>query len=407
VAIGLGASDPVARQAVFLARMFKRPGEPGWSWLRAIGDDPSRAAEDPRKGATSYLAQGTGTMFARTDWNPGATWVALNSGPFFGDHQHLDQGHFEIARGEDALVIDPGDYDSYSTTSHNTILVEDKKENLRWSPNQQVYSKAARIARFEDEGGVAWASAEFTDAYDPDEYPRYKKTRSVSRAERELVFSRAAVVGMSGPGVARVVVYDRVTVTKPTYGVTWAAHAGVKPEQTGATLRIGVGRSVATLTTLVPAGASATLLKEPTIKTDDIFMKNDPAEGFASTRFEVASAAGKTERRFLHAFVIGSAGDRAPAPTKIDGDGCEGAAIDDEAYVFPSAAPQKMPAAVSYKAPASATRHVLTGLAPGGKYAVTATADGAACKVAVLPGGALAASSAGVLKVRFAACAPK
>src|SRR5262249_23610563 len=144
-----------------------------------------------------------------------------------------------------------------------------------------------------------------------------------------------------------------------------------------------------------------------TIKTDDIFMKNDPAEGISSTRFEVTSPAGKTERRFLHAIVVGGAGDRAPAPVKIEGDGCEGAAIDDEAYVFPTPAPQKMATAMAYKAPATATRHVVTGLAPGGKYAVTAAADGASCKVAILPGGALAASSAGVLRVQIAACAVK
>jgi hypothetical protein len=410
VAIALGQGDPTSRQAVFLARNAKRPNEPGWNWLRAVGDDPARAAEDPRKGPTSYLAKGTGVVFARTEWSPGATWVSFNSGPFFGDHQHLDQGHFEIVRENDALLIDPGEYDAYSTMSHNAILVDDKKENDRWSPNQAIYSTRAHIERFEDAGpgGVVWASAEYTDAYNPDEYPRYHKTRTVSRAERELVFSRAPVPGMSGTGTSRVVVYDRISLTKPAYGVTWAGHASVRPEQNGNVLRIAVGRSTATVTTLVPPSATASLLKEPTVKTDEPFTNNNPAEGINSTRFEIPSPKGTTERRFLTAIVVGSVADRAPPPTRIEGDGVDGAAIGDEAYLFPSAALQKIPAAIAYKAPTLAQKHVVTGLCPSAKYAATVSSDGGACRVAIVPGGALSASPAGVLTLEVTpACALK
>ncbi len=407
VAIALPKDDPVGRQAVFLARLAKRPGEETWNWLRAIGDDPARASEDPRKGPTSYLAKGTGTVFARTHWTEKAAWVSFNASPFFGDHQHLDQGHFEVARGEDRLIIDPGDYDSYSSTSHNVILVDDKKENLRWSPNQQVYSTQAQIARFEDVDGVAYALGEYTDAYNPDDYPQYKKTRSVTRAERELVFSRAPIATMQGDGVARVVIYDRLTVTKPSYAVTWAGHAGVEPEVTGPQVRVSVGRSTATISTLLPSGVTAKLLKEPTIHTDDIFMKNDPAEGINSARIEIASPKGKTERRFLHAIVVGATGETAPSPVKIEGEGIDGVAIDREAYLFTSAAPQKMAAAVSYKAPDLATKHMVFGLAPNGKYAVSPTREGAICKIALLPGGSSAASSAGVLTLNVTGCTVK
>jgi len=53
---------------------------PNWNWLQAVADDPARRGDDPRKGATSYLARGTGTVFARTDWNAGAVWVAVTHG---------------------------------------------------------------------------------------------------------------------------------------------------------------------------------------------------------------------------------------------------------------------------------------------------------------------------------------
>jgi hypothetical protein len=311
VALALPKDDPVARQAAWLARLAKRPGEPVWNWQKALGDEPGRVSEDPRKGPTSYLAKGTGTVFARSDWTDRAIWMSLTSSAFFGDHQHLDQGHFEIARGGDMLVIDPSDYDSYASTSHNVILVDDKKENNRWNPNQQIYSKLAHVERYEDAAGIGitYALADYGDAYDPDDYPQYHKTHSVARAEREVVFSRTPMDAMKTPGSARVVIYDRFTLTKGTYGTTWAGHAGVPPVVNGPVVKIPVGRSAATITTVLPEGTTAKLLKEPTLKTDTIFMKNDPAAGIDSTRIEIDSPRGKTERRFLHAIVVGARGE--------------------------------------------------------------------------------------------------
>ena len=404
IAVSAGARPPlIAALAGAHDRSVRRP-------ILAITATglPTRQVEDPKKGPTSYFARGTGVVLARTDWNDTAGWVSFNSGPFFGDHQHLDQGHFEVLRGEDALLIDPGDYDSYSTQSHNCILVDDKKENDRWSPNQAIYSTDAAIARFEDVAGVVYAEADYTTAWNPDEYPRYKPTRSVSRAERDFVFSRTPIAGMPGAGNSRVIVYDRITISKPTFSVSWAGHASVKPEVSGPTLRIGVGKSSAWVTTLLPVGVTATLLSEPTIvNAPEVYQRNEVAEGIKSTRFEILSAKGKTEHRFLHAIVTGMSGQKPPVATRIDGEGMEGAAIDTEAYLFPIAAPQRLAAAVSYKAPATATRHIVTGLAPGQKYAVNASKDGANCKIALLPGGGVAASSAGVLSLSVNGCVVK
>ncbi len=412
-AIALG-DDAWGKQALFLARLAKRPDDPNWNWLQAIADDPARRGDDPRKGATSYLARGTGTVFARTDWSHDAVWVAMNSSPAFGDHQHLDQGHFEVVRGGDRLIIDPGDYDSYSTMSHNTLLVDDAKENLRWTPNQGVWGKNVSITRFEEAGRAVYAGASFGASYDPDGYPDDHPQRSVLRAERELVVSRTPLTGASGPS-ARVVVYDRMTVHKPTYGVTWAAHASVTPQVTApqaasaggapATTRITLGKSSAIVTTLVPSGVTPALRKEPTIRTDEMFLKNDPAEGIDATRIEVPSPKGATERRFLHVIAIGAATDRPPAATYIKGEGAEGAAIDGEAYVFTSAGPQTLPAAILYVAPSTAAHHVVVGLAPGMRYGLTVKAEGASCRVSVLPGGKLAASPAGTMTFDVNGCA--
>jgi hypothetical protein len=148
---------------------------------------------------------------------------------------------------------------------------------------------------------------------------------------------------VSQPRARPDVIYDGLTVTKPTYGVTWAGHASARPDQTGSVLKFGVGRSMATLTTLVPASAKAVLLKEPTLKTDELYMKNDPAEGISSTRFEVTSPKGTLERRFLSAIVVSGASDPAPAAVKVEGEGCEGTAIDREAYEFTIAGLSRLP----------------------------------------------------------------
>ena len=414
-AIALG-DDAWGKQALFLARLARRPNDPNWNWLQAVADDPARRGDDPRKGATSYLARGTGTVFARTSWSEGAVWVAMNSSPAFGDHQHLDQGHFEIVRGGDRLIIDPGDYDSYSTQSHNSLLVDDAKENLRWPPNQGVWGKDVSITRFEEAGRSVAATASFGAAYNPDSYPEDHPQRSVMRAERELVVSRTPLTGATGES-ARVVLYDRMTVHKPTYGVTWAAHASVTPQLaaasagsggpggSGATTRITLGKSSAVVTTLLPAGAMPVLRKEPTIKSDEMFTKNDPAEGIDATRIEVASPKGATERRFLHVIAVGGAADRPPVATYIKGEGAEGAALDGESYVFTVAGPQALPAAFVYTAPTAAAHHVVTGLAPGMRYGVALLAQGASCRVSVLPGGKTAASAAGTLTFDAPGCA--
>jgi hypothetical protein len=403
-ALALPKGDLAEEQALFLARAAVRPEEPNWNWLQAIADDPGDKGEDPRKGATSYLARGTGTVLARTDWGAGAVWIGMNASPAFGDHQHLDQGHFEVVRGADALIIDPGDYDSYATITHNSILVDDAHENLRWTPNQGIWGKDVSIARFEDSGRAVYAEATFGAAYNPDGYPEEHRQRSVTRAERELVLSRAPIKGASGVS-ARLVIYDRVTVTKPTYGVTWAAHASVTPQSQANVTRISLGESSAIVSTLIPASATAKLLKEPTLKTDEMFMKNDPAEGIHSTRIEIASPKGHTERRFLHVIAIGGSGDRLPAAELIAGEGAEGASLDGEAYVFVASGPQILPAAFTYTAPMAATRHIITGLMPAARYGFATLASAGACRVSVLPGGSIAASQAGTIAINMPGCA--
>jgi hypothetical protein len=393
----LPANDAAEHQARALAKLAADPSE-GWRWIVALADDPSRIAQDPRRGDLGYLARGTGTMIARTDWSPRAVWLSMSSTPALADHQHLDAGHFEIVRGGDALVVDGGGYGSCSSLSHNVIAVDDGKESDTYSPSQSGFAKTLTIARWENTGRWSYGFADYTSAYDPKGYPIETTRRSVRRAERELLFSRAPLAG--SPGSARVVVYDRVSVNRPSYRVTFLLHGGTVPRvEAPGLLRIQVGKSVALAQTLMPVGATPVLVREPTNLGEGPFYDNDPPEGVTSVRAEVRSPVGNVERRFLHAIVVGSSDMHPPSPVRIEGGGVAGVAIGDEAYVFLQAAPQTRAAPLDYRAPMSVSRHLVASLAGGARYTVEVEREGDACHVSLQPGSGKTASGAGVLEV--------
>jgi len=395
----LRPSDAAQGHARSLARLAEDPDEE-WLWLAALADDPSRPTSDPRRGPTSYLAEGTGTLIARTDWSSQAVWVALTSAPSLSDHQHLDAGHVEIVRGGDALVVDAGGYGSYSSLSHNVIAIDDKKDNDNYAPNQGTWSDAARIARFEDSGAFVYALADYASAFNPAGYPDDHPQRSVLEAEREIVFSRTPVAGSANS--ARVVVHDRVTVAKPSYAVTFLLHGGSAPVARGSTVRFVAGKTAAFATTLLPASAVPAIVREPTELGDGPYYANAPPEGTSSVRVEVRSPPGDVQRRFLHAVVVAGADDRPAVPGRLEGEGIDGVAIDDEAYVFGRGGMQTRAQPMAYSAPVAAVRHIVASLAPGTRYVVRVERDGASCRVTLEPsqgGPARAASPAGVLRV--------
>lgn len=401
LAISLAHHDPaIKKRALSVARITKNPEGQPIHWLEFLADDPAEASEDTRQGPTSYLSRGTGTFFARTDWTKSATWVSLQASPLWADHQHSDQGHFEIVRGGDLLFTDPGDYDSNATTAHNCILVDDGGENMEKSPNQAIYGQKVGMRRFEDAGRYVYGEVEYSAAYDAP--ADAGKARSVTRAERATLVSRGPASVNRSPGAARVVVYDRVTVRKPGYQVTWAGHPGTQPKGSGGAYKVDAGGSSAQLTALLPKGSAFKLVKEPSIKTDDIFKKDDPAKGMLGLRLENVSPKGKTERRFLHVFSVGGQADPALPAEAIEGTAVDGARIDNEAYLFVRDGVQAKEAAIAYEAPEAVVFHVVAGLVPKGKYGVTATKSGTTCKVALAAQGASTASSAGTLSFELA-----
>ncbi len=188
-----------------------------------------------------------------------------------------------------------------------------------------------------------------------------------------------------GAESARLVLYDRVTLTKASYTATFLLHGAGAPLVQGDGVRFATGRSVAFATTLLPAGVTPVVVPEPTSLGEGPYFANEPPEGTRSVRIEVRSKPGDLERRFLHALVVGGDEARAPVPSRIEGEGVDGVALADEAYVFQRAMPQARAAIVEYRAPEAATRHVVASLAPQGRYGVSVQRDGAVCRVTLTP----------------------
>jgi hypothetical protein len=383
--------EEASRRARALAHLAADPHEE-WPWLSAIADDPSAPSEDPRKGVPSYLAPGTGSVLARSDWSPGAVWVALTCAPSLSDHQHLDAGHFEIVRGGDPLIVDPGGYGSFSSLSHNVIAVDDDRRNDVYAPNQGVWSDGAKIARFEDEGPFVYALAEYTSAYNPPGYPNDHPDRSVLEAEREFVYSRSPV-GCALTQSGRVIIYDRMTLARPAFRATLLLHGGSDPQKMGtSSVRFRNGSSEATATFLLPLGAEPVFVREPTNLGDGAFYANDPVENTASTRVEVRSPIGDGMRRFLSVVLVGAHAPQPPCrkpdlpsgPILVRGEGVDGAVFDGEGYVFRrESADSKSATPLVWTVPPSVGREIVTSLTPGKAYAVMVDREEAACRTTV------------------------
>ncbi len=394
--------DKEIAQAVFLART--EPGQEGeWQWLRVVTEDPSGSSLSPQ-GDTSYLAKGTGTVFARTSWRKDAVWFASSNGPHHNvDHQRLDAGHFELVRSGDDMYVASSAYGSLSTKGTNALLVDDSMDrdragHLDFPPSQGIAGTDMKVDRFEDATDYVYARADLTDAYRPFDFAKSKR-RSVERMVRHYLFSRRAITSDSS---ARLVVFDTVRVAKATYGVTFSVHPTQNPEIVGSSFTHKQKGSSARFTMLVPSGVQLNVVKEPTSDNDKAYLADRPYEGFLGRRVEAKSATGKTERTFLSVMTVGAADAKHPTATHIGAPDLEGAELSDEAYVF-----AKGKGDLSYTVSGTVAYHVIADLLPKEKYSISVTNSGDRCAVKISPGGSRTTSEGGTLAFGASGCALK
>lgn len=367
-----------------------------FAWFGLIADNPKgMPRKDPRQGrALSYHLPGPGMTFARSSWAEDAYWVSFQAGPRISvDHQNADQGHFEMWRGADGLVIDGGAKHSQATINHNTILIDDGRKILRYSPSQGVWGKKVSTTHFFDDGKVVVAVGDLADAWSPKCVKRGCDAKGVDKAVRTWVYVRPNVV----------VIDDVISVTDSDSWVAWAAHLRKPPSIKGPRISSAWGSSRIDITRLLPDDATIEAPKEPTERVDHPFRDNRPE--FDLWRLQTVTKKGSAERKMRHWLIMDDAEAQAVHARALSGEGLSGgiATVGEEtlAVAFADAV-----AGGRLDLPRSgADTVVVAGLKVGEDYAVEKAPDKhCALSVAKSKGGSHTVNAGGFLRVTAADC---
>jgi hypothetical protein len=309
-----GVDDAAAAEARWMIAHALPPLKREQAWVGLLADRPGAAERSPREGApTSLHISGQGLTFVRSNWSREAVWASFQAGPPLAeDHQDADQGHFELFRGSDALLVDGGDSEGSATINHNTLLVDDGGRNLNYPPNQGVWGRNVRTIRFADDGVAAVAVGDIGEAYAPSCAEDGCSKRSVKQMLRTFAFVRPSLL----------VIDDRVVLDRPEYDVVWAAHVTTNPVVVGGLASAIVGQSRVDIRTLEPENAEGSAVREPTPSGDGPHRANRPWGPM--WRIEVASPRGSRERGFLQFITVDRASVTPPAARGLSGVGMRG-----------------------------------------------------------------------------------
>jgi hypothetical protein len=224
------------------------------SWAALAYYDETATVKEPT--ALSLYAKGTGQIFVRSSWKPDATWLAIQGGPRFTYHQHLDKGQINIFKEGDLTgesgVYEPsgpsdqeGHLQGYASRAiaHNTINIYDPAEvfsgyrsgnsprddggERTWRPFSNTGTSAAywqdgfakgaydtgRVVEFKDDGEVVYVALDLTGAYNSDKYVSEPNKSKVHEVTRQIVYFRPQKEG----NLDCVAVFDRVRATDPSF----------------------------------------------------------------------------------------------------------------------------------------------------------------------------------------------
>jgi hypothetical protein len=387
-----GIDENRAAEARFLAKELLPSLERERAWVALLADRADEPVLDPRSADDrSQHIVGTGLTLMRSDWSSSAVFASFKVGPRLAvDHQDKDEGHFELWRGRDGLLVDAGDSEGSATINHNSLLIDDGGRILTYAPNQGVWGKEVRTTRYADDGNVAVAAGEFADAYLPGCVRQGCRKRAVERATRTLVYLRPALV----------VVEDRVELQNGRDGVSFAVHVAKRPQRNARRTSAVVGSSRVDIQTLEPRDAAIVTLEEPTTSGPPPH-RNNSVWG-PLWRVEVRSPRGTAERRFVHWIVAGPANTTTPIARAVQGQGLSGALGSlrgghSAAILFAEHPDQGGRIELS----AQASDVVITNLAPDRTFRVVVGKADTGCSVRVEPDdkGQFRANSGGFLRV--------
>ncbi len=244
----------------------------------------------------SYLAKGTGALYARSDWSATANWVSLATGPIFEPgHEHYDRAHITFQRGKDYLIMNAGGYGITNTLPwHNTLGFDDRGagNNIVYPPGQGLWADPTKTVppKYQDHDGFVYGQEDFGAQYANTDMT----TNAVTRAVRTMVFIRPDVV----------FIHDQAQVvnaaTKKYFNVNFNTASIVR----NGDISSGVtGSSRVFMRTLVPANPTPTILPQGTMANDSY----GSAHALLGSNLQIMTT-GQTVDSFLNLFQLTDSG---------------------------------------------------------------------------------------------------
>ncbi|MBV8758210.1 MAG: hypothetical protein JO257_13065 [Deltaproteobacteria bacterium] len=342
--------------------------------LAGVGDKPVLIPRD--SWPTAYLADGTGTLYARTRWDDRAIWFVTScKGGMDRDHRHPDAGNFVLARGKDDVIVDPSPYGSQSTFTSNAPTVRSAQLPKEYQPSQAGWGDPSFDFVTQRKSGTIATRCDYSDAF------KFQERKSdVPDALRDVV-----VIPSADGSEAAVVVLDRATTggdDRDLY-LRFRTPGHLALSGTAATATIG-GTQLA-ITALQPEKPA---IGAPSLK--DCFKEGTVRGTCDAARFPITEY--KVELPGSHpiaAHVIAATGGTAVTTQPISGDGIGGVAIKgvrDAAVIWRTSGDGDL----AYTAPPG-LHVVLDAGDRDGHATATATPSGGACAVKVAGGGTMSA----------------
>src|SRR5262249_17950459 len=133
---------------------------------------------------TSYLAAGSGVLYARTSWRDDAIWAAFVCNHEVNtDHHHPNAGNLVVSRGKDDVIVDPSPYGTASSLTSNAPTVRSGHFPDDYQPSQGFWSTATGYTfAAQTASGVLAIRCDYADQY------RFQDTPSdIKRALRDTV----------------------------------------------------------------------------------------------------------------------------------------------------------------------------------------------------------------------------
>ncbi len=360
-------------------------------------DPAASESPDPRPPLPLlYFAPGIGRFLTRTSWEETATWFTYALGWDTVDHQHCDGNQFEFYRNGEWLTKERTGYgwNIGSSDYHNTIALEndppehnepDDYHHILWQRGSQWWGEPQgdpEILAMSVEAGYVYALGDATNLYNSSA----EGATDITHASRSILWLRPD----------HIVVFDRAASKTDgrfkRFWVNMPAEATI--DGTVSTMTTAKGQQLV-VTTLLPADSM--ISSEPAEPLEE---NAEPAIGEPiQYRLRVEAPDSPAEIRFLHVLQgvdAGSEADQVMLVESTQGTPFAGATIKDTAVLFPVDLADEL-AELTYAVPQGTSTHLITGLAPGGRYDVQTEAENGDLIVTIRPGGKERADDGGVL----------